>query len=448
MVQEGFRVLTSCIGVGNSFERFRKFIASVLAHAMPVISRNELVNISKKSGKFVSVQEPYTVVIQEPKDPISRKRFGHLAGPRNVAEFFGCVPPGEVRIIGPYGLIINRHGKLIIEPLGHNYKWKLYITVLELGIWSFLFQVLCAVFPGVEKAGTPVVNSAAFLFPREINARQKGDVVFGHWIGEQLPQLRAIEDVRRIFHEFDALGHNSLDQKGKQRDFPLLVNRNPKAWQLQSLFALGISCAEVIEAPSEVFRCKSLIISSLRNVHSKQKMEVDPIARQWVMKRFEQSIANAGSKTAETAIKSGLSILRQDAQVRYLINFDEISRTATNHGFTTFSVGAEFQEEVKSSLGATRVLALDGSGIFRLMFMPNCRELIEIYLVGHETRDVFFLLTQELGISHRSLPASLHPNSSWANDSKIAKHNSYSETSSTESYYLEARLLDAIFRAD
>ena len=210
--------------------------------------------------------------------------------------------------------------------------------------------------------------------------------VFGHWLGEQLPQLRGIEG---IFSKFNI-------------SCPLIINKNPNDWQLESLELMGYKKNDTYELTQKGLRVGEIIIASLRNVHSRQT-EFDPKARKWAAKRLQ---SNFREINFEFNNKKNISLFRQNEKNRRISNYEDVKKIIYKHYYPEVRIENQtLFESAKSFFFAENNLSIYGSGILRIMFMKQPKKLIEIYNVNLYDRDVFFLLASEFGMEYKCVPA-------------------------------------------
>ena len=195
--------------------------------------------------------------------------------------------------------------------------------------------------------------------------------IFGHWLGEQLPQLRGIEG---IFSKFDI-------------SCPLIINKNPKIWQIESLELMGYKKNDVYEFTQKGLRVGEIIIASLRNVHSRQT-EFDPKARKWAAKRLQ---LNFEKLNFEENNKKNICLFRQNESNRRISNYEDVKKIIfKNHYYETKIENQSLFESAKVFFYAENYLSIYGSGILRIMFMKQPKKLIEIYTDNVVDRDIFF----------------------------------------------------------
>jgi hypothetical protein len=359
--------------------KFKAYLKDKLVSIIPLLRRESLLEQGRQSGTLVITQHSYTFDVLPPKNPDAKKRFGHLCGIKNVQPFFALII-SDVRLIGPYGLPVTRNGKVIVEPMLEEWlPHVLKTTINELGFFKFLWQYLLCFFPYLDFQKS-TLDFASHLVCR--GAIWPGGPIFGHWMAEHLPQIRAIESLE-----------SRMSKKSK-----IIINRDPPDWQIESLELMGIEYNRLYIHSQKGLRVKKLVISSIRNVHS-NNMEIDPIARTWASRRLQDGIRFRIKNENHQFEK--ISIFRQDARNRKLINIEEIKKIVESFGYYNFAHTQLSLVESGLVFQKTKdLIACFGSGITRIMFMETPKRLTEIYSNAQMERDVFFLFACEFGIEY------------------------------------------------
>ena len=268
------------------------------------------------------------------------------------------------------------------------------ITITKLGLIGFLKEYFFAIFP-IFDSKKKFLKIGAYLLCRgakSIVAESKQlEPVFGHWLGEQLPQLRGIEG---IFSKFNI-------------SCPLIINKHPKDWQIESLKLMGYKKKDVYELNQDGLRVGEIIISSLRNVHSRQT-EFDPKARQWAAKRLQSNFKKLNFKEK---YKKNICLFRQNEKNRRISNYEVIKKITLKNNYYEIKIDNQsLFESAKKFFLAQNYLSIYGSGILRIMFMRQPKKLIEIYSTKVVDRDIFFLLASEFDMKYECIPAQIIPN--------------------------------------
>lgn len=397
------------------FNLFIKLIVFII----PKIDREKLIKIGKKKNTICIVEEQYEVLIKEPKQSLAKKRFRNSYGERKVDCFFG-VKIKDVRLIGPYGIPFTRRGEVILEPISRSWlNHTLKVTITKLGLIGFLKEYFFAIFP-IFDSKKKFLKIGAYLLCRgakSIVAESKQlEPVFGHWLGEQLPQLRGIEG---IFSKFNI-------------SCPLIINKHPKDWQIESLKLMGYKKKDVYELNQDGLRVGEIIISSLRNVHSRQT-EFDPKARQWAAKRLQSNFEKLNFKEK---YKKNICLFRQNEKNRRISNYEVIKKITLKNNYYEIKIDNQsLFESAKKFFLAQNYLSIYGSGILRIMFMRQPKKLIEIYSTKVVDRDIFFLLASEFDMKYECIPAQIIP-------------NNYNNKSSENDWYVAVDELNKALKKD
>ena len=382
----------------NFFFKFKLFViiifVKILSRIIPKINRDKLIKIGKKKNTICIVENEYEVVIQAPHQSLAKERFKNSYGKKKVDCFFG-IKIKDVRLIGPYGIPFTRKGQVILEPISKSWlNHVLTITVIQIGLFGFFKEFLLAIFP-IFDSKKNFLKGGAHLLCRgaksTILEKKQPQPVFGHWLGEQLPQLRGIEG---ICSKFDI-------------SYPLILNKNPKDWQIESLELMGYKKDNIYELVQKGLRVGEIIITSLRNVHSRQT-EFDSKARKWAAKRLQ---SNFKKFNFEENNKKNICLFRQNEKNRRISNYEDIKKIILENDYHEIKIeNQNLFESAKNFFFAKNYLSIYGSGIFRIMFMKQPKKLIEIYTDNVVDRDIFFLLASEFDMEYQCVIAQIIDN--------------------------------------
>ena len=189
-------------------------------------------------------------------------------------------------------------------------------TLLHLGFLGFIKQYFLTIFP-IFNSDKDFLEIGGYLLCRGAKSTniQKSpiDPVFGHWLGEQLPQIRGIEGVCQ-----------KLNKK-----CPLIIDKHPKNWQIESLEMMGYKKSELYNYNQKGLRVGTIIISSLRNVHSKET-EFDPRARRWAAKRLQYNIEKLNLNFKHYP---NICLFRQNEKTRKLSNYNDLKKLLDNYKY-------------------------------------------------------------------------------------------------------------------
>ena len=386
--------------------KFSYILIKILFRIIPKINRTALIKNTKKKGAICVVEEAYEFTIKEPIQKLAKKRFKNSVGTRYVDFFFG-VKLKDVRLIGPFGIPVTRFGQIILEPISERRLFTvLQFTISYLGLFGFIKQYCLAIFPFFDTKKN-FLNLGAYLIcrgSRMIIKNNRLDIspVFGHWMCEQLPQLRGIEAV---------IKNNNF------KECKLIINRSAPIWQIESLKLMGYDKKDITTMSLDGLRVGELVVGSLRNVHSKG-MECDPKAKKWATKRL---LSNYDSHKFDKQItKINICLFRQEEQTRRIDNIQDVRKCIESNNFTEIDLNNKnLFDSAKDFIYAENLLACYGSGISRIMFAKNLKKLIEIYSYEESASDVFFLLASEMGIQYKCIEATKLPKNNFFADKKL-----------------------------
>jgi hypothetical protein len=383
---------------------------NLILKIFPKINRKELIKIGYKKKTICIVENEYEFTIKQPSQALAKERFKKFCGPRKVDCFFG-IKINDVRLIGPFGIPFTRTGKIILEPISK--RWLVHVfktTLAHMGLLGFIKQYFLAIFP-IFDSKKNFLKIGAHLLCRGSKLSGLDDriiePVFGHWLGEQLPQIRSIEGVCKKF---------ALKS-------PLIVNKSNTNWQIDSLALMGYKKGDLFKYNQNGLRVGELIISSLRNVHSRG-FEFDPRARKWAAKRLQSNFVSLDLSKYK---KKNVCVFRQNDKNRSISNYKSLKKNIINKKYYEIQVdNLTFLESAKNFYLANNYLSIYGSGIFNVMIMKNPKKLVEIFLPNNKTKEVFFLLSQEFNMEYKCILAKPALNSSMSFPPEII-NSRYSE---------------------
>lgn len=380
-------------------------LIKLILNIIPSINRENLIKIGKKRKSIIIVENEYEFLIKEPSQSLAKKRFKKSCGIRKVDCFFG-VKIDNVRLIGPYGIPFTKSGKIIIEPISKSWLFHVFrMTIIHIGFFGFLKQYILAIFPKLESK-EKFLKIGGYLLCRgsksNISEKKLPEPIFGHWLGEQLPQIRGIEGISQKIN----------------KKFPLIINKSPKDWQIESLEIMGYNRNDIFEYNQVGLRVGEIIIASLRNTHSRET-EFDPKARKWAAKRLQSKLVNLNLSNHD---KKNIFLFRQNEKTRRISNYKMVKNTLLELNYDEVSIeNLNLQESSLNFYLAENFVSIYGSGIMRIMFMKNPKKLIEIFSLKKNDRDTFFLIANEFGMKYECIAAEIVSSKKY--NSKIQHKN-------------------------
>ena len=393
--------------VKKLFNKLYNLSLRALLKIVPKINRNELIKMGKRKNSIYVVENPYDFLIKEPKQKLAKKRFKSIIGLKKIDCFFGVILD-DIRLIGPYGLAFTRSGKIVLETSTiESLKSALILTIQKIGLIGFLKQYFFAIFPSFDFKGKSL-EFGAHLICRTTRMVIKNDVLhtnpptFGHWMLERLPQLRAFE---------------AIINKKENNNCKLILNKTPANWQIESLELMGYNKKKIFRLDYDGLRVERLIISSLRSSGTKT-YEFDPKARRWVAERLKSNY-NV-EKISKKSSKANICLFRQDIPSRRIKNINSLRKILKQKKFKELHniTDQNLFESSKDFINAKRFLYTYGSGVTRILFSKNLKEIIEIFSCDQDKKSSTFLFAAEMGIEYKCLPAGKLPISILDNDER------------------------------
>lgn len=389
--------------------KLKIFIINILVKLslsiLPKIGRENLVKTGKQNNTICIVENEYETTIKEPDQFLAKKRFKNSYGIKKTDCFFG-IKINDIRLIGPYGIPFTKSGKIIIEPISKSWLFHAFrMTIIHIGFFGFLKQYILAIFPTLESK-KKFLKTGGYLLCRgsksNISEKKPPEPIFGHWLGEQLPQIRGIEGVSKKIN----------------KKFPLIINKSPKDWQIESLELMGYNRKDIYEYNQVGLRVGEIIIASLRNTHSRET-EFDPKARKWAAKRLQSKLVNLNLSNYD---KKNIFLFRQNEKTRRVSNYKSVKNALLELNYHESSIeNLNLHESSLNFFLAENFVSIYGSGILRIMFMKNPKKLIEIFSLKQNDRDTFFLLANEFGVKYVCIEAEIVASKKY--NSKIKNQN-------------------------
>lgn len=201
-----------------------------------------------------------------------------------------------------------------------------------------------------------------------------------HWMLDHLPRL---------------LWAKSL---GMAQGRTLIMNDQLAPFQRETLDIVGLGAHPRREvADDEAVACSSLLVPSLLARAS----IVHPLALKLLRDAFPRISKGPGQRR--------LYISRGDAQVRRVLNEDEVIRRLSGHGFEAVTLSAlSFGEQHRLFSEASIVLGPHGAGFTNMLFCHRGATVMEIHSPSLSS-SFFRLLSQLLGHRYTSLPVATAP---------------------------------------
>jgi len=201
---------------------------------------------------------------------------------------------------------------------------------------------------------------------------------YGHWVNENLPQLRCLH-----FYE-----HNSSES------VKILINSASPSWIEEYLVQLGYDETRIIRWSGGPLQVNKLVLPNLKYIHSFD-VDPNPLGKQWArdisLERFR--------KTENINSPRRIYLSRQGGPRRMVENFDELSVLLNQYGFEIIRPESlTLLEEIELFHNAEVILGVTGSNLAGIVFSMKSK-LIEI-LPPDKHLIVYYTMSNELGIEY------------------------------------------------
>ena len=221
---------------------------------------------------------------------------------------------------------------------------------------------------------------------------------YSHWLLESLPMLDGT--------------YVSGDE--------VIVNRNPKPWQVSSLMAMGVKKGDIKTNEALFTLCRTLIVGRFRCAGSRTFQPNQQARRNTIGKI--QSTLSLGTENEGRR----LFLSRQDLRNRYITNFEEVSEVLANFGIEIYIAGSQpWCEEVKLFSSCSLIIGCHGAALANSAFCKPGSTLIEISGGDQADKILFQHLCEEFELHYYKILASM-----------------VSEASGTNPWYVSPRALE------
>ena len=327
--------------------------------------------ISNKRIRSVILRDGYAFKPKYTPTPSNNLRFPRLPASVNISPFY-LYAIDDVCLIGPYGLVVTRYGKILQETAQGSLIKCVRRTVSHLGWLGFIKLYLWALLP-LKKSDLDV---GLHMVPRHGYGPDKPN--FCHWILENLPQLFALESAMT-------------------RGAKIVTNKTLTSWQLGSLALMGIRTDQLYRLPKNITHVNKLLIASMRSANSTQS-ERDPVGRLWAVSKMLS--CRPGNGKSET--KKRIFLSRQGQPRGHITNMTELQVLLDLYGIEIIDAGNEsFEGQVDCFSAANLILAPHGAGLANMVFAESCH-VVEIVCGSKRNADFFYHTAIEFGLSYET----------------------------------------------
>jgi len=330
--------------------KFNQLLVAIFSYFL--IDTRELISYCEDRNSIWHYSEPESIEIKEPisgKPPDNKykKYYDSALGTKTVDPAFVCGLE-NAKLFGPHALCQLENGRIVLEPVSsekkafHFFKKAIYSAGLQRVITETL--ITFSPFSRNSSGGT-----IGYLFP-------KGGFTldnypnYGHWVAENLPQLRAME----------------YYQEKMDEDVKLLIHQDPPKWMKDSLSCMGYSSEDWIVWSEDCKKFDSIVMPRWYHTRSSGS-EVHPSGRKWVRERMINNISNLDSNTAKY-----IFISREGASRRQIINIEDVKNRLKPLGFQFYQPEKlSMEEEVQVFSQADVIVGPLGANLAGIMFAKN-----------------------------------------------------------------------------
>jgi hypothetical protein len=286
--------------------------------------------------------------------------------PREIAKLLGTheyhqpfvleVP--NVELVGQQGIKITDDGRYIVFNFDRETDYSARIDFATDVVDAFSYGTWPFATPRYPRS-PPEIDTAIPLLHRW--ARN-----YSHWTEEWLTQ-------------FEGLRHY-CERTGTQPT--IIVPPDPPSFVPESLAVLGYCEDDYIEWDYERLRVRRLVLPSIRRFRSDTSDDYVrmPSGLRWLRDTILENV----ELPAPGAYPSKLFISREDADVRRIVNRDEVESTLAKRGFETVVLSElPFVDQKRLFYHADTVVGTHGAGLTELLYAPNAAvlELFGSYMV-------------------------------------------------------------------
>jgi len=362
---DGFR---ETIGQGKS--EISKLVLDPVAEyaysSYPLLERYEL----RSHAVIVSVTESEYIMTKSEKDPKRRQtQFYYKPGDRFVA----TVP--YAKVIGRKGFTVNQNGRIVVDCVAPPYiiprrpKLSIRAAFHDMGIRSFRNELA---------KPTEKIATASHLLPSFTN--------YYHWMVENLMKVYMIEKY--------------ADEVGEYPE--LLVPKQSPTWMRESIEAIEYN-GQVRYWGNESAEIDTLVVPTFP----------DPVKEEceWLKNRM------LSSENVDVDASDKIFVSRQDASIRRVHNYDELSNFLTANGFDIV-VPSDYSviEQAHIFNNANMIVGPHGAGLTNLLFAENAT-VIELW--GNKLSTTFERLSQICGHEYSRLQCDTKRGNLFVNSAEL-----------------------------
>ena len=255
----------------------------------------------------------------------------------------------QAHITGLYGLILDRHHRLITHRVGGTRRIALSAR------------------PLLSTALRDSFNASGHIYDEVYVSHCINSSNYYHWIIEFLSGLQ---------------GHRALCRQ-LGRDLPLLLQTPYTEWQRRTLALAGYPKGSYIEHAQQHCRAEKVYFQT--NLFEKE-FNINRASYRWLRQTM---LANMNAESQITGNCDHIFINRRDSQKsRGINNMDPIENMLVDRGFKSVTL-SEYSVDQQISLlhKAKTVIAEHGAGLTNVLFAKDCK-IIELFPNDYHNNDM------------------------------------------------------------
>lgn len=332
------------------------------------LDRRELISYCDSAESVLFYGDEERFEIREPLTAELPTEYQSLVGPTVSSPNFVC-ELSDAKLIGPYAIPQTASGRIVLEPMGkiNMLQSRLERTFEECGTFTTIRHLLSTVLPTGTDAD---YDLAVSLVPR--HGKNVDHCSYGHWIAEDLPRLRGIEqyceatDTEPVF----------------------LIKPNAPSWMRDTLELLGYDSDDMIEWDQDVATVDRLIVPTLRYLHTTD-YDPYPSDKRWLRDQVLGNIPDVDTEFSEYVLLS-----RQGTNRRRISNYDEVLDVLEPYGFESYRMeNLSIPEQIQLCANANVIIGANGSNMINAVWAedativalyPPCWFGIDSYMIANE----------------------------------------------------------------
>lgn len=309
-----------------------------------------------------------------------------------------CYRIQECRVFGPYGLVFNQAGRLVVDIVDKQLLPVLFSRTLKLyGFVAILKELLYSL---IELSPDSNYEQCFHLFASNINLNS-GTPQYGHFMLETLPKLRHYFELLRITPYISMTPLSAPFSEIWVSDLLRLALQTDT--QTYSVGGIGAKVSSLYLVPN-------------RSADARHYC-VDPYGRKWLSKHLRNRILT-GTFFAGIPVYRKIYMSRVTSSgVSHIRTFKDnvsVESSFADMGYHTLYLQKHTVLYEAQLVYACRTLvSMFGSGLSKMLFMRSPNRIIELYTTKEKDYFPFFLLAKELEIPYLFQPCDIDHNEFW-----------------------------------